>query len=174
MNIYIILLMVLVFFLLNYIMNNKEQLQDKFGNTDFFHRSFMTGLGLEQRKKDLKKIYDFYGLKENFEGDTKEIEDIKEAKKLDKEVVLQLPKKPTFELEDLKYDDQKHITNEKQELSSYQEVQDYDTGSGDLNSIHKVFRDFEKNGMIEDLKLLDSRGGNVHMTKKLKQKLQKQ
>lgn len=166
MNIYMILLLVLVFFLLNYIMNNKEILTENFG-TDFFHRSFMTGLGLEDRKKALKKIYDFYGIKENFKGDTKIIDEMIESKKLDTKVVPKVDsKKPLFELEDLSYDDQKHIIKEQVKLSEYDEVEDYNTGSGDLHQIHEVFNEQEQKDTDEQLKMLSSRGGNVHIQKK--------
>lgn len=164
MNIYKVLLVILIIFILNYIMNNKETLKEQFGSSDFFHRSFMSGLGLEQRKKDLKKIYDFYGLKENFELETKGVEEIKESKKLDKDIVSDLPKelKPSFELEDLKYNDQKHIIKEEVKLSDYDEVDNYNTGSGDIQEIKKVFQDKEKDDFKKVLKMLDSRGGNVH------------
>ena len=166
MNIYMILLLVLVFVILNYIMNNKESLQENFaGSTDFFHRSFMSGLGLEERKKDLKKIYDFYKIKENFNEDTKIIDEMIEAKKLDDKVISKADK-PSFELEDLKYDDQKHIVTEEVTLSDFVEVDDYNTGSGDLNKIQEVFDQQVKNDFKTDLKLLDTRGGNVHFEKK--------
>lgn len=166
MNIYMILLLVLVFVILNYIMNNKESLQENFaGSTDFFHRSFMSGLGLEQRKKELKKIYDFYKIKENFDEDTKIIDEMIEAKKLDEKVISNADI-PLFELEDLKYDDQKHIAKEEVVLSEFVEVDDYNTGSGDLNKIQEVFQEQVKNDFKTDLKLLDTRGGNVHFEKK--------
>lgn len=165
-----ILLLVLVFFLLNYIMNNKETLREQFGS-DFFHRSFLSGLGIEQRKNDLKKIYDFYGMKENFDNDTVQMDKIIESKKLGT-VISELPKnelknelKNEFELEDLKYDDQKHITKEEVKLSEYQEVNDYNTGSGDINDLKKVYLEKEKQDYKNTLEMLDSRGGNVHIVK---------
>lgn len=165
MDIYKILLVILVIFILSYIMNNKEELKEQFGSSDFFHRAFMSGIGLEQRKKDLKKIYDFYDLKENFETDIKEIEDIKEVKNLDKVVISDLPKnelKSSFELEDLKYDDQKHIIEEEVKLSEFEEVDSYNAGSGDIQELKKVYQEKEKDDFKKTLQMLDSRGGNVH------------
>lgn len=149
-------------------MNNKETLKENFGS-DFFHRSFMSGLGLEQRQKDLKKIYEFYGLKENFETDIKKENELKESKKLNPNVISEYPKnemKPEFQLEDLKYNDQKHIMTEEVKLSDYEEVSNYNTGSGDVNELKKVFEEQTKQDFKSTLEMLDSRGGNVHIQKK--------
>lgn len=149
-------------------MNNKETLKENFGS-DFFHRSFMSGLGLEQRQKDLKKIYEFYGLKENFETDIKKETELKESKKLNPNVISEYPKnemKPEFQLEDLKYNDQKHIMTEEVKLSDYEEVSNYNTGSGDVNELKKVFEEQTKQDFKSTLEMLDSRGGNVHIQKK--------
>jgi len=164
MNIYIILLAVLIFFLFNYVINNGEQIKENFGSS-FFHRSFLSGLGQEQRQAGLKKLYDFYGLKkEGFEVEKKDKE-IEQSKQVNPNVISELPKnevKNEFVLEDFKFDDQKHIQSDDLELADYLEVDKYDSGSGDLNKLKDVFEESTKKTFKESVELLKKRGGNVH------------
>lgn len=157
MNIYMILLLVLIFIILNYIINNQEQIKENFG-TSFFHRSFLSGLGKEQRESGLKKLYDFYGLKkEDFENE--------EKNEINPNIISELPKnelKNDFELEDFKFDDQKHITSNDLDLADYLEVEKYNSGSGDLNEIKEVFEEKTKKTFKDSVELLKTRGGNVH------------
>ena len=164
MNIYMILLVIIIFFLFNYIINNTEKIKENFGS-DFFHRSFLSGLGQEQRQAGLKKIYDFYGLKkESFEVEKKDKE-IEESKQVNPNIISELPKneiKNDFVLEDFKYDDQKHIKSDDSEFADYLEVEKYNSGSGDLNKIKDVFEESTKKSFKESVELLRKRGGNVH------------
>lgn len=153
-----ILLLIIIFIIINYVINNQDSIKENFGS-DFFHHSFLSGLGKEMRNKELQKIYDFYGLKkENFEN--------KDEKNFNENVLSDIPKnelKIDFELEDLKYDEQKHILEEEKEqkLADYLEVEKYDSGSGDLNELKKVFEENQKKDFNETMKSLKSRGGNV-------------
>lgn len=160
MNIYMILLLVLIIFIINYIINNKEYIKENFG-TDFFHHSFLSGVGKEQREEALQKIYDYYGLK-------KEEYNNVEDKKVNPNIISEYPKNELknelqFDLEDFKYDEQKHITNDEVgDLADYLEVEKYDSGSGDLNELKKVYEDSDKKTFNEVVDLLQKRGGNVN------------
>lgn len=152
--IYNILLIILVIFIIYQVLTN-EKIKETYGS-DFFHRSFMSGLGQEQREEALKKINKFY--------EEKKEEMTNEENKINPNIISEYPKneiKPDFDIEEPKFEKEKE-EKEEDKYAEYLEVNKYDSGSGDLSKINKVFKDLDKKNYYDSLKSLEKRGGNVY------------
>ena len=165
MNKYNILLIIFVCVLLYKIIQDSGK--ENLGGNDFNHYSFMNDYATKIREEGLKKIFKFYGQDE--EGNVLDHKRNKELFKVEgkTELVKEEEKKEVVDVKDFLLEDKKLAfnVNKKDCLAKYLEVEEYNSGSGNLADLNKAFDDLDKKNYNEGLKYLYSRGGNVHVKK---------
>ena len=158
MNIYNIILLIFVCLLLHHIFFKDNKIEE-FGN-DWNHYAWMSDYGVKMREEGLKKIFKFYGMDED--GQVKDDKEKKEAFKVEEgksELEKEEQKKPIVEVKEFQLEDPN-----KKILAKYsEEVDEYNSGSGNLADINKAYEAKDKKKYAEELETLYSRGGNVHV-----------
>jgi hypothetical protein len=165
MNNYNIILIIFVCILLYKIFQDSKI--EEFGGNDFNHYSFMNDYATKIREEGLKKIFKFYG--QDAEGNVLDHKKNKEAFKVEgkSELIKGEEEKEIVEVKDFVLEDKKLALNinKKDFFAKYLEVEEYNSGSGNLADLNKAFDDLDKKNYKEGLKFLYSRGGNVHVKK---------
>ena len=158
MNIYNIILLIFVCLLLHHIFFKDNKIEE-FAN-DWNHYAWMSDYGVKMREEGLKKILNFYGMDED--GQVKDDKEKKEAFKVEEgksELEKEEQKKPIVEVKEFQLEDPN-----KKILAKYsEEVDEYNSGSGNLADINKAYEAKDKKKYAEELETLYSRGGNVHV-----------
>ena len=155
---YNILLMIFVCILLYKIVQNSK-IED-WGSNDFNHYSFMNDYAEKIRQEGLKKILKFYG-----QDDEGVYKNNKEEFVVNEEIIKEGEKKEIVEVKDFELEDKRLAfnVNKKDFLAKYLEVEDYNSGSGNLADLNKAFDNLDKKNYKEGLEYLYNRGGNVHV-----------
>jgi|ETNmetMinimDraft_8_1059916.scaffolds.fasta_scaffold02597_8 hypothetical protein len=159
MNIYNIILLIFVCLLLHHIFFKDNKIEE-FAN-DWNHYAWMSDYGVKMREEGLKKIFKFYGMDED--GQVKDDKEKKEAFKVEgkSELEKEEQKKPIVEVKEFQLEDPN-----KKILAKYsEEVDEYNSGSGNLANINKAYEAKDKKKYAKELETLYSRGGNVHIRK---------
>jgi len=158
MNYYNIIIAIVVCFLLYKIYKNT--IIEEYAN-DFNHYSFMNDYATKIREEGLKKIFKFYGM--DSEGNVLES---KEDFDIERKTIL-VKEEPINDIKEfvLEEDSKSINVNEKNLFAKYLEVEEYNSGSGDLTNVNQAFDILDEQNNQEQLNFLYSRGGNVYKKK---------